>query len=307
MFSPNRRQFLHTLLGSAAAGLSLAPRASHAAALTVVPIAASLFQVAGAGANVVVLAQPDGLLLVNGGLAEHAGALLGTLDEHFAGRPVRTLFDTDWHPEHTGLNANTAKAGATIVAHENTRLWLGRKVRCAWSKRVYQPLPLAARPRETFYTTGEMTFGRERVLYGHLGQAHTDGDIYVHFPGQNVLVAGDVLAVGRYPVMDYSTGGWIVGLQNATKKLLDVTNADTKFVPGDGAVQARAHVEAQHAMLAAMRERLVKMLKQGMGPQDMIAAAPTKDFDAVWGDPTVFMNNVYPGLWWHARELGGVI
>ena len=56
--------------------------------------------------------------------------------------------------------------------------------------------------------------------------AHTDGDIYVFFPQQNVLVAGDVLSVGQYPILDYVTGGWIGGLQNANQALLKIVNAD---------------------------------------------------------------------------------
>ena len=50
-----------------------------------------------------------------------------------------------------------------------------------------------------------MTAGAERIEYGHLGQAHTDGDIYVFFRGSNVLVAGDAMTVGEYPIADYTT------------------------------------------------------------------------------------------------------
>ena len=39
----------------------------------------------------------------------------------------------------------------------------------------------------------------------------------------------------------------------------------------------------------------------------MLAAAPTKEFDAKWGDPTLFITSAYPGMWGHARELGGII
>ena len=46
------------------------------------------------------------------------------------------------------------------------------------------------------------------------------GDIgTVHLPSNNVLVVGDVLAVGSYPVVDDATGGWIGGLEHATKTL----------------------------------------------------------------------------------------
>jgi hypothetical protein len=45
-------------------------------------------------------------------------------------------------------------------------------------------------------------------------------------------------------------------------------------------------------------------MKQGFGASDIIAAAPTQEFDAQFGDPALFLKNMYPGLWAHARELG---
>jgi hypothetical protein len=56
-----------------------------------------------------------------------------------------------------------------------------------------------------------------------------------------------------------------------------------------------------------MRDRLTKLLKQGMGPKEMIAAAPSKDFDQKWGNPELFILNAYKGLWGHVRELGGIV
>ena len=122
-----------------------------------------------------------------------------------------------------------------------------------------------------------------------------------------MLVAGDVLSVGKYPIADYTTGGWLGGLVTANKTLLDLTNADTRFVPGIGPVQTRADLQAQHDMLAAMRDRLAKMMRQGMGAEDMLAAAPTKDFDAKWGNPELFVSTAYRGMWLHVRELGGIV
>jgi hypothetical protein len=72
-------------------------------------------------------------------------------------------------------------------------------------------------------------------------------------------------------------------------------------------VQPKAHLQAQSEMLNTVRDRLVKMLKQGLGSDEIIAAQPTKEFDAAWGRPDTFLKNVYAGLWGHARELGGVI
>ena len=130
------------------------------------------------------------------------------------------LFNTDWHPEHTGSNETLGKGGAKIIAHENTKQYLGAEIYVDWQKRTYKPLPPQALPNQTFYTSGKMTVGAERIEYGHLGQAHTDAAIYVFFPGSNVLVAGDALSVGKYPIADYTTGGWLGGLIAANKTLL---------------------------------------------------------------------------------------
>ena len=149
-----------------------------------------------------------------------------------------------------------------------------------------------------------MSFGGEHIDHGYLPQAHTDGDIYVFFRNANVLVAGDVVSVGSYPIIDYSTNGWVGGLLDGTKTLIELADATTRIVPGKGPLRTRADVEAEHEMLATLKLRLSKLLAQGMSVQDMLAAAPTRDFDDHWGDPTLFISNAWPGLVQRARELG---
>ena len=127
------------------------------------------------------------------------------------------------------------------------------------------------------------------------------------FPAANVLVAGDALSVGKYPIADYTTGGWLGGLLAANKTLLGLANADTRIVPGVGPIQTRAGLQAQHDMLAAMMDRFPKLMKQGLGPEDIIAAAPTKEYDAQWGNPDLFVSTAYRSMWLHVRELGGIV
>jgi glyoxylase-like metal-dependent hydrolase (beta-lactamase superfamily II) len=300
------------LAGLAAAGASmlgsrLVPAGEDDAAAGA-PVVSSLGDglslVSGAGGNVVVLESPDALLMVDGGSRERSAALLAAVERLGAGKPVRTLFNTHWHWDQTGSNAALIARGARVISHENTRLWLGTEVDSRWENRVYPRLPKEARPTETFYTTGSLEFGGEQVDYGHLPQAHTDGDTYVFFRKANVLVAGDLVSVGGYPVIDYCTGGWVGGLANAAKALVDLGNDATRYVPGRGTPQARAQVRAEAEMLATMRQRLAKLLADGMSVEDMIEAKPTKDFDAAWGDPRLFIANAWPGLVYRARELG---
>jgi glyoxylase-like metal-dependent hydrolase (beta-lactamase superfamily II) len=310
--TPTRRDFLGILAGGAA-GLSLrslafaqTPSSPHNP-ISATPLGDNLIHFTGAGGNVVVVTAPDGLVMVNGGLQERSADLLQAIAERSGGKRVQALFNTDWHREHTGSNEALGKAGAKIIAHEHTKQYLGAEIYVDWQKRTYTPLPKQALPNQTFYTSGKMTAGAERIEYGHLGQAHTDAAIYVFFPASNVLIAGDALSVGKYPIADYTTGGWLGGLIAANKTLLGLANADTRIVPGVGAIQTRADLQAQHDMLAAMLDRFAKMMKQGLGPEDIIAAAPTKELDAKWGNPDLFVSTAYRSMWLHVRELGGIV
>src|SRR5207249_9407309 len=62
---------------------------------------------------------------------------------------IHAVFNTDWHLENTGSNETLGKAGAKIIAHENTKLWLGAEIDVEWQHRIYNPLPLKALPNET--------------------------------------------------------------------------------------------------------------------------------------------------------------
>jgi glyoxylase-like metal-dependent hydrolase (beta-lactamase superfamily II) len=302
-----------TLLAGAGgvAAVAALPRLLHAqpqaASLGVETLRSGVAVVSGAGANITVASTGDALLLVDGGASEHAAALRALLAERWPGLPVRTLFNTNWREEHTDGNAALRAAGAKIVAHENTKLWLGADFVVEWEQRAHRPAAADALPTDTFYTSGRLDFGGDEAAYAVLPRAHTDGDLYVHLPKANVLVVSDVLAVDRYPIVDYSTGGWIGGLEKATKTLLEVADDDTLIVPALGPAQKRAALQDQLAMCTAVRERVAQAFRTGMSLAAFAASAPTREFDARRGDPSQFLKLVYKGALGHSRELGGVI
>jgi glyoxylase-like metal-dependent hydrolase (beta-lactamase superfamily II) len=283
-----------------------APAAARRSRLAQLAIDDQLTLIQGAGGNVVVLRTAAGAVLVDGGTAGSSPALLSMVRQLTGGVPLTLLFNTHWHPEHTGSNAALGRRGTKIIAHENTKLWLSTEFYVDWQDRTYAPLPVIARPNATFYTSGKTQIGRSTIEYGHLPAAHTDGDLYVRFVESNVIAVGGALSVARYPLMDYTTGGWLGGVVEASQVLLTLMDADTRVVAAEGAVQSRIDVQAQLDMAKATRERITEAMKKGLSVDDMLAQGLTRDFDGAWGDPRFFLRSSYRGLWGHVRELGAI-
>jgi cyclase len=307
-----RREFMSLLGGIGVAGALGSSRAqSPPASLTATELRGGLQLIAGAGGNVVARADQGALLLVDSGSPESTTALRTLLDERFGAAPVAVLFNTHWHLDHTGGNeALIGQRAATIVAHENTRLWMSTEFDVEWENKHYERRARASWPNKTFFTSDRqplsIEFGGEEVSYGHLLEAHTDGDLYVRFLERNVIVAGGAVTAGRYPLIDYITGGWIGGMAEATTKLLGMMDAETLVVPDSGPVQRRADLEAQVTMLQTVRERIEGIALQGRGVEDMVAEAITKEFDARYvGDSTKFIEHAYESMWW--SRLRGIV
>jgi glyoxylase-like metal-dependent hydrolase (beta-lactamase superfamily II) len=306
----HRRQFLAHALGAATASLGggwlLPARAQTAMRLDETPLRDGLSLITAAGSNVCMLRTSAGVAVIDSGPPEVAGELAKRVRDSLGAAPVTALFNTHWHPAHTGGNEALRSAETEIVAHELTRLWMSTEYYVDWEDTTYSPRAKAALPTRTFYSSDPqpLTFelGDEQIVYGHLPEAHTDGDIYVLFKNRNVLVAGGAVTVGAYPVIDYATGGWIGGLVAATRKLLDIADDDTLIVPASGAAQRRPHLEAQLAMLTAVRERIENLMRKGKSIAEMLDANVTDGFDEQWGDNRErFVANVYNGLWWAGR------
>src|SRR5262245_10099636 len=272
-----------------------APQAGLSAAGTV-KLADDLYVISLPGeANVVAQTSASGVLLVDGGSAKASDALMKAVAALPGSGPVHTLFNTHWHPEQTGLNDQVGQAGKTIISHENTRLWLTTDVTWSWNGKQFKRLPKVGQPNKTFYTTGKLETG---IQYGYIPDAaHTDGDMYVFFPAQNVLVVGDVVSNAGWPLVDWQTGGWIGGLAGALPRLFTLTNEQTRIVPGRGPVLNQADLKAQAEMYGTIYTRLSGLLNKGRGPTEAVEARPTKEFDDRMGNPDEFVRRAFESLW----------
>jgi cyclase len=299
MWSPTRRTFLKSATaGLAASGFVFAqsPETRTQIKITPTPLGENLFLLSGAGCNIVVqTGSQDGVVMVDGGLAENAAALKQAVAALPNGGPVRTLFNTHWHPEQTGSNLPLGTAGATIIAQENTRLWMTQNITWPWNGQKFKKFAKIAQPNKTFYDKGALDSG---IRYGYISDAaHTDGDLYVYFPEQNVLAVGDAAYGQGWPVMDWWTGGWIGGIVGGLQRIQSVANKDTKIVPAQGPLLSSADIATQLDMYGTIYDRLNTMLNKGHSPSEGVAAKPAAEYEAKMGNPDEFIRRSFESLW----------
>jgi glyoxylase-like metal-dependent hydrolase (beta-lactamase superfamily II) len=155
----------------------------------------------------------------------------------------------------------------------------------------------------TFFT-GDQTLASDKgIAYGHLLEAHTDGDIYVFFRDANVLAAGDAISPLKDPVLDWFGGGWLGGRVDSQEKLLKLTNEKTRIVPSYGPVVGRAELQAELDMTRTLFDRMLDLVRKGMSAQDMLDEGLMKDLSRTFRDPFKFVYDAHKGFWAHHNSL----
>lgn len=265
------------LATTASAAETTAPATIEAQALR-----GGLHVLKGAGANVIAWTGSDGLLVVDTGNAASAPQLFEALAKVSPG-PVRLVVNTHWHPDHVGGNAALRRAGAEIIAHDDTRARMtSRQLMSPYEVEV-PAAPRDALPIVTFDDTLSLHLNGTRVLLAHVPAAHTDGDLVVWWESANVVHLGDAYYAGEYPAIDVANGGSLAGTVAAIETTLSRTDARTVIVPGHGPVSNRGELMAYRDMLVAVGKRVRELVEQGNSLDEVLAARPTEAFDERYG------------------------
>jgi cyclase len=259
----------------------------------------SITLLSGPGGNVVVLNGADGKLMGDT-FVQPAWPHLKDALEAIGKAPVKTAIDTHWHFDHSDNNASLRAAGATLVAHVNTKKRMSETHTLAVLNLVFPPSPAEALPQQTFARSQKIAMNGESVSLVYIPPAHTDSDIYIHFEKGNVLQTGDIFFNGMFPYIDDGTGGSVSGMIAGATRLLAVADNNTKIVPGHGPLGNKADLTKYRDMLATVRDRLQKLKSSGKSMQDAVAAKPLDDLNAVWGkglfNSDAFIQIAYPAL-----------
>jgi glyoxylase-like metal-dependent hydrolase (beta-lactamase superfamily II) len=253
----------------------------------------------GAGGNMALLTGPDGAVLIDDQLAPISHKVRATV-ALLSDQPVRFVVNTHFHFDHTGGNEAFGKTGSVIVAHENTRKRLSSKQLVEFFNAESEPSPTAALPVVTLTESLALHLNGEDIAAVHVKNAHTDTDVILFFERANVVHMGDVFITVGYPFFDMGNGGTLDGMIRAMDLVLARTNESTRIIPGHGPVASRADLQAYRDMLATVRERVAALIRKGRTQEQILAAQPTREFDAKYGQaffkPDVWTQRVYVDL-----------
>ena len=254
-------------------------------------LAQDVTMLSGPGGSVVVLNGPDGKVVVDTFVGPAWPRLKMALDG-LGNAPVKCVIDTHWHFDHTDNNAHLHAAGATVLAHDNTKKRMSephdlpvlyRAADGTLAGLHFDPSPAEALPQQTFAASHKLQANGETLALQHVAPAHTDSDIYIHFQNANVIQMGDLFFNGMYPYIDPGTGGSITGMIAAADKVLSLAGNDTKIVAGHGPLGNKADLTKSRDMLITSRDRVQRLKSTGSSALEAVAEKPFADLDPVWG------------------------
>ena len=255
----------------------------------------------GAGGNIGVSVGSQGVMIVDDQFPEMIPKV-GDAIREIGGGAVDFAINTHWHFDHAEGNLALGPGGTWIVSQANSReKMLGDHViNLVAVKYLQKAYPKSALPVITYDDTMQFHFNDEQVDLLHFGPAHTTGDTAVFFRGSNVVHMGDVYNKTGYPFIDADNGGDLAGMIAFCRGVLEAIDETTRVVPGHGPVSDYEGLQRYTSVLAILHQRFVKLIKRGKTLEEVIAEAPTADFDPEFGDSAMFVNRAYASV---KREL----
>lgn len=233
------------------------------------PVSGNVSYIEGMGGNIGVFTGPDGVFLIDDQYAPLTDKIVAAIRTVSDG-PLRFLVNTHMHPDHTGGNENFGRLGTTIFGHDNVRSQMGLA--------GYDEEP----PLVTFSEDISFHINGETVRAFKVPSAHTNGDVFVKFEGSNVIHTGDVYRTTTYPYIDTANGGSFLGTIAAHNILIEVSDPNTKIVPGHGVVSSVDDVRAVRDMIVVIRNRVASAIRDGKSLEETQGSGLTAEYDERW-------------------------
>jgi glyoxylase-like metal-dependent hydrolase (beta-lactamase superfamily II) len=244
-------------------------------------LAPGIYMLTGRGGNIGLTVGVDGAAIIDDQFDDMAPKIRAAVSM-LSPTPVKFVINTHLHGDHTGGNDAFGKAGAVIIAQENVRKRLGTPQVNPSTNQPIAPRAREALPVVTFADQASLHFNDDDLEFKHLPNAHTETDIFIRFRKANIVHMGDMFT-GGFPFIDGNTGGTLDGLIKAHAFVLASIDDQTQVIRGHGPLGNKAELQAYHDMLVVVRDRIAKLVKAGKSQDEVLAARPTKEYEAKYG------------------------
>ena len=250
--------------------------------ITTINVNNGVYMLMGQGGNIGLSVGSDGIFMIDDQFAPLSKKIKDAISK-ISDKPLKFVINTHWHFDHTGGNENFGKDGAVIVSHNNVRKRMSKEGFIKAFNKTIPASPKVALPVITFNDGINFHFNDEEIEVLHQENAHTDGDSIIFFKSSNVVHTGDIYFNGFYPFIDSSSEGSIDGVIKSVNYILTRTNDQTKIIPGHGKLSNKKELVAYRDTLVILRDRMVKLIKEGKTLDEIIAMKPNADLDDTWG------------------------
>ena len=232
--------------------------------------------------NTAIIEMQDYLVVVDANYPGRAKELLNVV-KGLSKKPVRYVFDTHAHGDHSYGNSVWTAAGATTVAFRGVvtemNRWEPTRWQSAMTKRddvretgeadVQRPLKII--DGDSFVLKDK----RREVRFLFLGWGHTPGDGYVLLPKERVLCTGDAAVNGpRNKLLDANIANWPIVLDKA------LALKPLYVLPGHGDAGGAEILSGQARFLRDLYADVKLQKDAGKTPAEMHIKLP--DTDSNW-------------------------
>jgi glyoxylase-like metal-dependent hydrolase (beta-lactamase superfamily II) len=229
------------------------------APISIEKISANIYEVKdGSGANADVFITEKEILVIDAKMSEESSKEMLEEIKKLSPNPVGYIALTHSDGDHVnGLPG--FPAGLKIIAHEETRRYMADAFKDEKQK--------AYLPKITFSEKLSLYFGNHAVQMLYFGPAHTSGDAVIYFTEEKVAVLGDLLFIGRDPLIHRHKNGSSFGLVKTLKAVLGL-DAEI-FLSGHADKATRSDIETMIKSLEEKQSKIKALIEEGKSLEEI--------------------------------------